>query len=127
MRTVRANEPGTPIWNELLTPDIGRATQFYADVLGLTARTPPVPWADAADLHDVQLRRPADRRRWPPPLEEAPPHWNVYFNVVDVDEAVAQADALGAKLIVPPYDLEGTGRMATLTDPHGALFCLMAS
>jgi predicted enzyme related to lactoylglutathione lyase len=60
------------------------------------------------------------------PLEEAPPHWNVYFNVVDVDEAVAQADALGAKLIVPPYDLEGTGRMATLTDPHGALFCLMA-
>ena len=61
-----------------------------------------------------------------PPLEEAPPHWNVYFNVVDVDEAVAEAEALGAKLIVPPYDLEGTGRMATLTDPHGALFCLMA-
>jgi predicted enzyme related to lactoylglutathione lyase len=59
------------------------------------------------------------------PLEEAPPHWNVYFNVVDVDEAVAQADALGAKLVVPPYDLEGTGRRATLTDPHGALFCLM--
>jgi predicted enzyme related to lactoylglutathione lyase len=61
------------------------------------------------------------------PLEEAPPHWNVYFNVVDADESVAQAEALGAKLIVPAYDLEGTGRTATLTDPHGALFCLMAS
>ena len=61
-----------------------------------------------------------------PPLEEAPPHWNVYFNVVDVDESVAQAEALGAKLIVPPVDLDGTGRMATLTDPHGAMFCLMA-
>ena len=46
MRTVRANEPGTPIWNELLTPDIGRATQFYADVLGVSADTHPVPWAN---------------------------------------------------------------------------------
>ena len=60
-----------------------------------------------------------------PPLEEAPPHWNVYFNVVDADESVAQAEALGAKLIVPPYQLEGSGRMASLTDPQGALFCLL--
>ena len=126
MRTVRANEPGTPIWNELLTPDIGRASRFYADVLGLTSQDNPWPGAT------LRRTRPSARAagRSPalsPPMEEAPPHWNVYFNVVDVDEAVAQADALGAKLIVPPYDLEGTGRMATLTDPHGALFCLMAS
>ena len=60
-------------------------------------------------------------------LVEAPAHWNVYFNVVDVDDAVAAAEALGAKLITPPYDLEGTGRMAMLTDPHGAMFSLMAS
>ena len=59
------------------------------------------------------------------PLEGAPPHWNVYFNVVDLDDSVAVAEALGAKLITPPYDLEGTGRMAALTDPHGAMFSLM--
>jgi predicted enzyme related to lactoylglutathione lyase len=128
--TVRANEPGTPVWNELLTPDVGRASQFYSDVLGVSADTHPVPWAtvptyttfSAAGRQVAGVAPVADGA-----LEEAPPHWNVYFNVVDADESVAQAEALGAKLSVPAYDLEGTGRMATLTDPHGALFCLMAS
>jgi uncharacterized protein len=126
MRTVRANEPGTPIWNELLTPDVGRASRFYADVLGLTSQDSPVAWVNAASYPTFSSGgRPIAGLA--APLEEAPPHWNVYFNVVDVDDAVAQADALGAKLIVPPYDLDGTGRMTTLTDPQGALFCLMAS
>jgi len=126
LRTVRANEPGTPIWNELLTPDIGRATRFYADVLGLTSQDSPVAWAGAASYSTFSSGgRPV--AGLVAPLEEAPPHWNVYFNVVDVDEAVAQADALGAKLVVPPYELEGTGRMALLTDPHGAMFSLMTS
>ena len=126
VRTVRANEPGTPIWNELLTPDIGRASQFYADVLGLTSQGNPVDWAKAAAYTTFSSGgRPIAGLS--APLEEAPPHWNVYFNVVDVDEAVSQADALGAKLITPPYDLDGTGRMAALTDPQGAMFSLMAS
>jgi predicted enzyme related to lactoylglutathione lyase len=125
MRTVRANEPGTPIWNELLTPDIGRASQFYADVLGLSPDHAG-SWAGASSTLTFNAGGRAIAGL-APPMEEAPPHWNVYFNVVDVDEAVAQADALGAKLIVPPYDLDGTARMATLTDPHGALFCVMAS
>jgi uncharacterized protein len=127
LRTVRANEPGTPIWNELLTPDIGRATRFYADVLGLTGQDSPVSWAGAASSSTFSSggRPVAGLSGLDGPLEEAPPHWNVYFNVVDVDEAVAQADALGAKLVVPPYDLEGTGRMALLTDPHGAMFSLL--
>ena len=128
--TVRASEPGTPIWNELLTPDIGRASQFYADVLGVAHDTHPVPWATAATYTTLSsggrqvagVAPLADAG-----LEDAPPLWNVYFNVVDADQAVAQAEALGAKLIVPPYDLDGTGRMATLTDPQGAMFCLMQS
>jgi uncharacterized protein len=125
IRTVRANEPGTPIWNELLTPDIGRASRFYADVLGLTSQESPVPWGDAASYTTFSSAGRAIAGVVPP-LEEAPAHWNVYFNVVDVDDAVAAAEALGAKLITPPYDLEGTGRTAMLTDPHGAMFSLMS-
>ena len=126
LRTVRANEPGTPVWNELLTPDIGRAAQFYADVLGVSSATSPVPWTgvDTYTTFSAGGRQVAGAAG---PLEGAPPHWNVYFDVVDLDESVAQAEALGAKLIVPPYDLEGTGRVATLTDPQGALFCAMQS
>ncbi len=126
VRTVRANEPGTPIWNELLTPDIGRASQFYADVLGMSSQQSPAAWANASSYATFSAGGRAIAGL-SSPLEEAPPHWNVYFNVVDADESVALAESLGAKLIVPPVDLDESGRMATLTDPHGALFCLMAS
>ena len=67
IRTVRANEPGTPIWNELLTPDIGRASQFYADVLGLTSQHNPVSWATAPLTRRSARaagRSPGWPRRW---------------------------------------------------------------
>ena len=123
--TARASEPGTPIWNEVLTPDVGRATEFYRDVFGLSAEESAVAWGSVTSYTTLSSagRRIAGAA---PPLEGAPPHWNVYFNVVDVDESVAQAEALGGKLITPPYDLDGTGRMAMLTDPEGAMFSLMA-
>jgi uncharacterized protein len=121
--TSRANEPGTPIWNELRTPDIGRAAQFYADVFGLGAMENPLS-SGSYTTFSASGRSIAGVV---PPLEEAPPHWNVYFNVVDIDESLAVADALGAKVITPPYDVEGTGRVAVLTDPQGAMFSVMAS
>jgi predicted enzyme related to lactoylglutathione lyase len=121
--TARANEPGTPIWNELLTPDIGRATQFYSDVLGLLAEENPLSTGSYTTL-SAGGRKIAGAMD---PMEGAPPQWNVYFNVVDVEESLAVADALGAKVITPPFDAEGSGRVAVLTDPQGAMFCLMAS
>jgi predicted enzyme related to lactoylglutathione lyase len=121
--TARANEPGTPIWNELRTPDIGRATQFYADVLGLGAAENPLT-SGAYTTLSAGGRRIAGVA---PPLEEAPPHWNVYFNVVDVEESMALADALGGKVITPPFDAEEGGRVAVLTDPHGGMFSLLQS
>ena len=128
MRTVRANEPGTPIWNELLTPDIGRATQFYADVFGLSADTHPVPWATtptyttfAAAGRQIAGVAPVTDGA----LEEAPPHWNVYFNVVDTDAALARVTELGGAAITPPMDIE-PGRFAVVADPTGAMFNVIA-
>jgi predicted enzyme related to lactoylglutathione lyase len=124
--TRRANEPGTPIWNELLTPDIGRASQFYSDVFGMSAEESAVAWGGSGSYATLSAggRRIAGAA---PPMEGAPASWNVYFNVVDLDDSVAVAEAMGAKLITPPYDVDGTGRMAALTDPQGAMFSLLAS
>jgi len=65
--------------------------------------------------------------RAPEVLDDAPPHWNVYFEVVDLEASLAQADALGATLITPPFDAEDGTRVASLTDPQGALFSLRVS
>lgn len=119
--TARANEPGTPIWNELTSPDLETATRFYTDVLG-------VAWERMGE--EDYLGLVVDGRTvggaMAPPAAGIPPHWNVYFNVVSVDETVAQALALGGTVVVPAFDVEGVGRMAFLADPQGAMFALMA-
>ena len=123
--TVRANEPGTPIWNELITPDIPTATRFYTDVLG-------VGWEEQAmgDGPPYTCLMVDGRQvggAMPPPMEGVPPHWNVYFNVEDVDATVEKATGLGGAVIAPAFDVPGVGRMAVLADPQGGMFNLMAA
>ena len=46
--------------------------------------------------------------------------WLPYIQVADVDAAAAKAVELGGKLLSGPFDVPGSGRMATIEDPDGA-------
>jgi predicted enzyme related to lactoylglutathione lyase len=118
----RANEPGTPIWNELVTPDVDRAAQFYTDVLGVGVEKMQMPEGDYTTL-TVDGRAIAGAM--PPQMEGVPPHWNVYFNVGSVDDTITKAEELGGSVVAPAFDVGGVGRMAVLADPQGGSFCLM--
>jgi uncharacterized protein len=48
-------------------------------------------------------------------------HWSVTFAVEDADVAAANAERLGGKVIVAPFDVEPV-RMTVLADPQGAVF-----
>jgi predicted enzyme related to lactoylglutathione lyase len=122
--TGRANEPGTPVWNELVTPDADVAVPFYEQVLGITA----VRLETGAGPSYVQLLAggAAFGGVTPPPLPDLPPHWNVYFDVDDVDASVARLEDLGGRALAPAFDVPGVGRMAMVADPRGATFWLMA-
>jgi uncharacterized protein len=122
--TQRANEPGTPIWNECITPDIAKATAFYAEILGMGSETAEMEAGSYTLLTNAEGRQIGGAMN--PQMEGIPPHWNVYFNVEDVDASVTKADELGGKVIAPPFDVAGVGRMAVLADPQGAMFNLMA-
>jgi predicted enzyme related to lactoylglutathione lyase len=54
----------------------------------------------------------------------APPHWNLYVTVTNVDDSVKRAEGLGAKVLAAPFDVMDVGRMAVLQDPTGAVFQL---
>jgi predicted enzyme related to lactoylglutathione lyase len=123
--TARANEPGTPIWNELVSPDLGQATEFYASLLGVAWEESPMDGGPAYTCLVVDGRQVGGAM--PPQMEGVPPHWNVYFNVESVDDAIAKATGLGAKVIAPAFDVPGVGRMAVLADPQGAVFNLMGA
>lgn len=122
--TERANEPGTPCWNEVLTPDVAAATTFYGDVLGVGWEEQPMEDGTPYTCMIVDGRQVAGAM--PPPMDGVPPHWNVYFNVEDVDATVAKATSLGGTVVAPAFDVPGVGRMAVLSDPQGGMFNLMA-
>jgi hypothetical protein len=123
--TQRANEPGTPVWNECVTPDVPAATAFYAAVLGMGSEEMDMGEAGTYTvLTNAQGRQIGGAMN--PPMEGIPPHWNVYFGVEDVDASVAKAEELGGKTVAPAFDVAGVGRMAMVSDPQGASFWVMA-
>jgi predicted enzyme related to lactoylglutathione lyase len=58
--------------------------------------------------------------------EAAPPvaMWNTYVWVDSADEAASKARDAGGAVVMEPFDVMAYGRMAVLTDPEGAAFCV---
>jgi uncharacterized protein len=123
--TQRANEPGTPTWNEVVTPDVPAAAAFYGEVLGMASEEQDFgEMGTYTTLSNVEGRQIAGALN--PPQEGVPPHWNIYFHVEDVDEAVAKVTELGGSSVAPAFDAPGVGRMAMVADPQGASFWVMS-
>jgi predicted enzyme related to lactoylglutathione lyase len=118
-----ANEPGTPIWNELITADVAAATAFYTDLLGVGWEAQPMDGGMDYTCLVVDGRQVGGAM--PPMMEGVPPHWNVYFNVESVDDTIAKVTELGGTVVAPAFDVPGVGRMAILADPQGGMFNLM--
>jgi predicted enzyme related to lactoylglutathione lyase len=111
------NEPGTFSWSELITPDVPKAADFYAAVLGWGSET----HGDAMPYTEFTLDGNSIAGAMNPPMPGIPPLWGIYFAVADTDATVAKASELGGSVIAPPMDIE-PGRFAVLADPQGAMF-----
>lgn len=115
------NIPGALTWNELATGDPEAAARFYTAVLGLTSeRMHEDP--NGYVVLKFEGEPIAGILQKPPQMGDLPDSWDVYFAVADVDAAVATAQAAGATVIRPAFDLPVGGRMAVLQDPQGAVF-----
>ena len=55
--------------------------------------------------------------------KDTPSHWSIYWEVDDVDAALARVKALGGSVIDDAVDTP-YGRLGTVTDPAGAKFKL---
>ena len=121
------NEPGSLVWNELLTRDYAKALSFYGAVFGhrfeeigngenFTYSTVTRP-----DGHIVAGIGALDRNMPP----EVPSHWVTYFGVADTDAAAARAQELGATLEMAPFDSQ-FGRIAVVRAPQGETFSLIS-
>jgi uncharacterized protein len=115
------NVPGALVWNELSTPDVAGATEFYSGLFGWS--TEPYEHSPDPYLGIVNAGHANGGIR---ELEEPmPPNWLVYFAVEDLDDSLARVRELGGGSMVGPIDIQ-TARIAVAHDPQGAVFALYA-
>ena len=107
-------------WNELMTRDVERAKRFYADTIGWSCDSMPMPdgtyWVAKMGDQPVAGIFPLEA----PEFAGVPEGWMPYLAVDDVEKRVALATKAGAKLMRPIFDVPGVGRIAILTEPGGA-------
>jgi uncharacterized protein len=116
------NEPGSLVRNDLVTPTPEPARAFYAAVFGYTLdRNDDLPGFDF-----TFLRRPDGHEiGGVMGLPDAPRSaWTTTFEVADTDAVVERATAGGGTAGAPEEFVYG--RMATITDPFGAEFSVIA-
>jgi uncharacterized protein len=115
------SEPGTFGWAQLNARGIDKATGFYQEVFGWTAKTSPMgddqPPYTEFHLGDRSIACAIGMNLMVP--AGVPSYWMVHFDVADVDDAFKRAIDAGGREMLAPDDYPG-GRYAILPDPHGA-------
>jgi predicted enzyme related to lactoylglutathione lyase len=118
--------PGTFSWPELSTTDQKAGVEFYKSLFGWDVNEQPMGPGETYSIFTLRGKdvaagytmRPEERQ------SGAPPHWNLYVTVANVDESAKRAESLGAKVLAAPFDVMDAGLMAVLQDPTGAVFHL---
>jgi predicted enzyme related to lactoylglutathione lyase len=110
---------GSVYWTELNTRDPERAKRFYADTIGWSFESMPIPqgtyWvAKAGDQAVGGLFEMKGLE-----FANVPEHWLTYIGVDDVDARVETAAAKGASLVRPPFDIPASAASPSCASPAG--------
>ncbi len=117
------NIPNTYSWNELMSRDIDTAKDFYAEVFGWTYDTQDMGTGPYHVIAGGSNEGMGGLMGMPAEVPDmVPNHWAVYFMVADTAATIEKVTANGGTVVVPPMDIPGVGRMATVHDPAGGNF-----
>ena len=119
------DQPGAPVWFQLVTSDYAGAVTFYENVFGWQTRVQSdeagfrstVQSAGGEDFAGIAAAAAGDLA-----AGEAG-RWEVFFRVADTDAALARVVKLGGAALRQPEDTP-FGRLAEAADPSGTRFSL---
>lgn len=122
-----ANQQGSFIWYELMTPSPDDAKRFYDTVVGWNIEAQPAGDMDYRMIGRSDGRLAGGVMRLSDEMRGggARPGWLGYIGVDDVDSTVSRIEGEGGKTLMPAHDLPGAGRFALVTDPQGSPFYVM--
>lgn len=107
-------------WNELATPDVQAAKDFYGQLLG---------WKftdhDMGDTSYTMIQKDDGEfgGMWRIPTDQQnqiPPHWMSYILVEDIQSTLKKAKELGAEVKMPITQVGEMGSFIIVVDPTGA-------
>src|SRR4051794_33333430 len=114
--------PGVPCWVDTSQPAPEQALDFYSGVFGWALENVMPPEAPGqyfmARQHGGDV---AAVGSIPDGLPQTAT-WNTYVAVANADETTSRVREAGGRVLLEPFDVPGSGRMAVLADPEGAAF-----
>lgn len=117
------DEPGAVCWNELATPDVEKASQFYGQLCGWEYRVQegrPTRYLVAELGGSPKAALMQTNEQW----GDIPPVWIVYFASADIAASAARMEEIGGAVRVPPFSTP-IGQITVVADPQGAVFSLL--
>jgi predicted enzyme related to lactoylglutathione lyase len=119
-------QPSRFVWYELMSRNVPDSARFYARVVGWTSRDgsrPNQPYT----LFSAGEALAAGLLPLPPGLAArgVAPHWTGYIGVRDLPAILPRLVKAGGMLIHGPQSVPGVGRLAVVSDLHGAVFSLL--
>jgi uncharacterized protein len=114
--------PGVPCWVDTSQPDPDAAVPFYSGLFGWEFEDVMPPGAPGK--YFMARIRGGDVAAVGSIPEGAPQmaSWNTYVWVDSADETASKVRDAGGHVLMEPFDVMDSGRMAVLTDPEGAVF-----
>jgi hypothetical protein len=116
--------PGVPCWVDTSQPDPEAGVAFYRELFGWDFENVMPP--ESPGKYFMARQRGLDVAAVGSQPEGGPPTavWNTYIWVESADQTVAKVLDAGGGVLTEPFDIPQAGRMAVLTDPEGAVFCV---
>ena len=115
----RSSHPhGTFSWIDLATTDAQGAKAFYGKLFGWEYDDRPA--GDGMTYSMCLIDGSAVAAIAETDTGEAPPHWNSYVTVDDLDALAPRVAELGGTVAAGPFDVFDAGRMLVVADPTGA-------
>ena len=115
--------PGVPCWVDTSQPDPEAAVDFYGGLFGWEFENVLPPESDGSYFI---ARIGGGDAAAVGSIPEALPQvatWNTYVWVESADETAAKATDAGGSVLMDPFDVMDSGRMAVIADREGAMIC----
>jgi hypothetical protein len=116
---------GAIAWHEVSTDDQNATDDFYSAIFGWNKIVWPM---DDGEYHGMAIDDTPVAGVFKRPDNVPVCAWTIYFEAPgEIDQVTADVRRLGGSILRDKFTVEGTGDIAVVADPAGAVFGLMKS